>query len=204
MLLHHNFRQRIRVPTMSGSLYLFPCDIHAAPPDVEKLRDFLLASGFIGDTLSTDTFLGGTNLLAQVIFAGCSPHLAFTPPDDGSVDFCHIAIHGPYRRPRMITGPHTQRPRCPNCQRRARDWRALQTVWHTTEQLAPFTCPNCAVASAIDQWRWRRHSVFGRLLIAVRGVFPGEAVPSDTLVLELNRATGTEWDYGWAATVSDV
>lgn len=186
---------------MNGSLYLFPRNHRITPPRTVKLIAVLLETGFIGDPLGDSIYLSGSELTKHITFTGCSPHLEFTPPANGSRDFCHIAIHGPYDRPRMITGPHTQKPRCPNCDQRASDWHVLETAWHASGEIARYPCPSCGVANAIDQWRWRRHAAFGRLLIAVRSVFHGEGVPSDAFMHLLHDQTGVAWEFGWAATV---
>jgi hypothetical protein len=127
--------------------------------------------------------------------------LEFTPPDDGSHGFCHVALHGPFDRPHMITGPYTRNPRCPNCNDRVSDWRALEIAWQASGESAPYPCPRCGMASTVDRWHWRRHAVFGRFLIAVRSVFPSEGVPSDAFLHLLSTGTDVEWDYGWAATI---
>lgn len=187
---------------MTCSLYIFPQDLLSLPANGIALTSILREAGFIGDRLSDNTFAAGDALLTQIIFTGCSPQLEFSPPDNGSSDFCHVAMHGPFIRPQMITGPHTLNPRCPSCKRRVSDWRVLETAWHARDELACYTCPCCGLACTIDRWRWRRHAVFGRFLIAIRSVFPGEAIPSDTFLLLLNTKTDVLWDYGWAATIS--
>jgi len=42
--------------------------------------------------------------------------------------------------------------------------------------------------------------VFGRLLVEIHNVFPGEAVPGDQLMARLREVSGCEWDYGWAGS----
>ena len=186
---------------LSGSLYLSPVDCQAAAPQtaviVQALRDLAL----IGEPLSEATFAVGPNFNHHVVFAGCSPNLVFAAIRPGDLDFCHFAILGPYAEVRLITGPHSRRPRCPNCGERAQSWQELQAAWQAVGQNATYGCGHCGHDSAVLAWRWQRHAVFGRLFLAVRSVFPSEAVPSEGLIDALSRATGRAWGYGWAATV---
>ena len=188
---------------MSGSLYIYPRNHRTTPPSVVSLTRILRQSGFIGDAIGDNTYLSGSEFLKYITFAGCSPQLTFTPPKDGTDDFCHVAVHGPYRKPRMITGPHTQRPRCPHCSHRISDWHVLEAAWRSSGTAARFTCPACTMVNAVDHWCWRRYALFGRLMVAVRSVFPNEGVPNDAFLNLLDNDTNVEWDYGWAATIAD-
>jgi hypothetical protein len=186
---------------LSGSLYLSPVDCRAPAPQtaviVQALRDLAL----IGEPLSEGTFAVGPNFNRHVVFSGCSPHLVFAAPRPGDLDFCHFAILGPYAEAHLITGPHSRRPRCPICAKRAQSWQELQAAWQAVGQTAKHRCSGCGHDTAVLAWRWQRQAVFGRLFLAVRGVFPSEAVPSEALIDALGGATGRAWDYGWAPTV---
>jgi hypothetical protein len=181
---------------MSNSLYLFPAQPHAAPPPRRAVREVLGELGCIAGPLTGGGFAVGQAFLQLVTFAGCSPHLVFTPPAPGSRDFCHLELLGPYRAARMYTGPHTAGPRCPHCNARLRAWQAMREAWQAG---SAWPCPACGQAATVERWRWRRQAAFGRLLIVVRQVFPSEGVPSDRLLTALAQATGTTWDYAWAA-----
>jgi hypothetical protein len=184
--------------TMTGSLYLTPTDIRAAPP-LEQVRRSLHDIGFIGAALSPQRFLAGDQLLRYLTFAGCSPHLQFEPPGDGSDGFCHVALLGPFAAPRMLVGPNTLNPRCPSCKQRVHDWRPLQAAWAAAPGEAQWQCPACGESHPIERWRWRQHALFGRVFVAVRQVFPSEAVADDRLLVTLQAATGVTWRFGWAA-----
>lgn len=184
---------------MSGALYLHPTDPGAAPPADAVLR-CLQAIGLIGTPLPGGRYLAGAELLRLITFAGCSPQLEFLPPADGRSNFCHVGMLGPYATPRMLTGSNTLQPRCPACNHRVNDWRALDAAWRASPGTAHWRCPGCDGIHPIARWRWRRHAVFGRLLVAVHGVFPAEAVPDDRLLDALREATGMPWGYGWAAS----
>lgn len=187
---------------MNGSLFLTPQDPWADPPLTATVLAVLAQQQLTAGAWREGRFLAGDGLFRHITFAGCSPHLAFSPPADGSDNFCHIDLLGPYDQPRMITGPNTLKPRCPQCSHRLADWRPLQAQWQADPR-QPWTCPECGGASLLPQLRWRQHAVFGRLLIEIHSVFPGEAVPGDQLLAHLKTATGVTWDYGWAGSSRD-
>jgi len=178
-----------------NSLYLAPVDPdHAptSPPILEVLRRLAV----IGEPLNAGSYLAGAGFARHIVFAGCSPHLVLTPPEDGSQAFSHVAVHGPFESRCLVIGAHAVKPRCPHCRRRITGWRervgspAAWQDWRCTD------CGRLLVPCELD---WRQHAVCGRLLIELRNVFPGEAAPSDTLLRELQVATDVDWQYGWAA-----
>jgi hypothetical protein len=183
----------------TGSLYLHPSDPWAEPPDPKAVLDALRGLGVLGESFGSGTWLAGDGLLRHITFAGCSPYLEFTPPTDGGSDFCHIALLGPFESPRIHTGPNTLKPRCPACKTRVADWQPLAAAFDAAPAI-PWRCPACGAEQGIETLRWRQHAVFGRLLLEIRGVFPAEGVPSDSLLSALEAATGMPWQFGWAAS----
>ena len=200
MLLHNNFGSLVNYGViMTGSLYLTPNDPAAAPP-TDRVLPVLQRLGIIGARIAAGRFLAGDQLVRYITFAGCSPQLRFEPPAEGGNDFCHVELLGPYAVPRMLSGPHTLNPRCPGCNRRAADWRSLEAAWLAAPGTAEWTCEGCGTGYPVTAWRWRRHALFGHTFVAIRSVFPSEAVPEDRLLQALQEATGIGWDYGWAAS----
>ncbi len=59
-------------------------------------------------------------------------------------------------------------------------------------------CPSCYREVTTCEMDWRQHAICGRVLIELRNIFPGEAVPSDQLMHALSTETAMEWQYGWA------
>ncbi len=179
---------------MQGSLYIVPEDPFSIPPvpaDVEQvLRDLAI----IGDALDNNSWQAADGFARHVVFAGCSPYLVFDPPGDGSLHFCHLAIHGPYPKPVLVTGQNHHKPRCPLCRNRFSDWNTLLADWLRSGEVH---CPKCSSRSSVYELDWRQHAVAGRYLIELRNVFPGEAAPSDRLLLELEHASGLKWTFGW-------
>ncbi len=177
------------------SLFLAPADVQVTAP-----RDHLVAVlrqlDIIGDAIGHDTYSAADGFSRHVVYAGCSPHLVMRPPADGSRQCCHVAVHGPFSQPRLVTGPNTVKPRCPACRARFDDWRTALPAWLAGDRQA--VCPGCTKTWPAYRLDWRGHAIAGRLLIELRNVFPGEASPSDVLLQALQQATGTGWRYAWA------
>ncbi|MCB1798529.1 MAG: hypothetical protein KDI67_06570 [Gammaproteobacteria bacterium] len=183
-----------------SSLYLAPDDPQSAP-DLDGPTVVLQDLGLIGRPLAPKIYSAGEGFSRHVIYAGCSPFLAMQPSHDGSLQFCHVALHGPYAQPRLVTGPGTARPRCPTCRARLTDWREQLEQWQagTTRPL----CPGCGRSWSAHELDWRAHAISGRVLIELRNVFPGEASPSDLLLQRLEGQTGTPWRYAWAPYLNE-
>ena len=180
------------------SLYLAPANV-AAVPAPEKIQAILERLEVIGPALGKDIFEAGGGFARHVVFAGCSPYLVMTPPEDGSLAFCHVAVHGPFDLPHLVTGLQAPRPRCPHCRHRFTDWRDLLGA---EREMRSLRCPSCHRGVTSCELDWRQHAVCGRVLIELRNVFPGEAVPSDQLMQALCAETAMEWQYGWAQYLS--
>ncbi len=165
-------------------------------PEVGGLLGALGRAGLIGPPFEgrRAAFRAGAQLLQLVSFSGCSPHIRFEPPVDGSGSFCHVTILGPYSRPRLLTGRNTRPPRCSACRSPIADWGARREAWEDSPG-APLTCPQCHLPQLPLQLHWREHAGFGRLFVSVEDVFPGEAVPVPDLLELLESATGTAWRY---------
>jgi hypothetical protein len=181
------------------SLYLATRDPFQAP-DLNLVRAVLHSLDVIAGPIDSATFTAGTGFDRHVVFAGCAPHLVMQPPEDGSLRFSHVALHGPFASPRLVIGPNTVRPRCPSCRARFADWRERLEDWSAgTSDAHCATCGNSCSPHALD---WRGQAISGRVLIELRNVFPGEATPGDQLLDSLRDATGKAWRYGWAACLN--
>lgn len=182
------------------SLFLAPKAIDAAPGRAAVIR-VLEDLEIVGAPLIDGLFRAGEGFSRHVIFAGCSPHLALQPPDDGGPAFCHVGVHGPWPHARLVTGPNTVRPRCPHCRGGFDEWRERLARWHQDGERA--MCPSCGRASAPCRLDWRAHAACGRLLVELRNVYPAEASPSDTLLDRLARETGMAWRHAWAGYLDE-
>lgn len=182
------------------SLFLVPGDPDLAP-ELGAVEAVLQDLGVIAEPHGPRRFLAGDGFARHVIFAGCSPHLVMRPAHDGDTAFCHVALHGPFAAPRLVTGPNTVKPRCPHCRRRFDGWQERLRTW--IGPTATATCDGCGTVLAPVRLDWRQHAVGGRVLVELRNVFPAEATPSDTLMQRLGDATGMAWQYGWAGLLTD-
>jgi hypothetical protein len=182
---------------MNTSLYLFPADPYASPPEVPGMLDVLRKTGLLGKSLGNLRFLIGDRFFQHVSFAGCSPSMLLEQPQDGSDNFTHISLSGPFPQPRLVATRHHSRPRCPHCGQRLNDWKSQLTNWKENPA-TEYLCRGCNQSSKAATLDWRRYAACGRLLIEIHQVFPGEAVPGDRLMTELKKATGSEWLYAWA------
>jgi hypothetical protein len=185
--------------TTYTSLYLAPRAPLSAP-ELSLVRQVLRDLEVIGRALQQGVYSAGDGFSRHVVYAGCSPHLVLEPPADGGLAFCHVALHGPYPAPRLVTGPNTVKPRCPACRTRFADWQVRLADWRAGE---PALCAGCGRAWAAHELDWRGQAVSGRVLLELRNVFPGEATPSDRLLHALEGATGEGWGYAWAGYLSD-
>lgn len=190
------------MPAMSQatSLFLAPLDSNATPA-MHDLVAVLRRLDLIGPRIGAASYAAGDGFSRHVIYAGCSPYLVMEPPADGSLQFCHVALHGPYPAPRLVTGPNTVRPRCPACRARFADWRERLAEW--TQGGNHALCPACGTRSPVHRLDWRGHAVAGRVLIELRNVYPGEASPSDLLMHSLADRTGLVWRHAWAGYLID-
>ncbi len=175
---------------MMHSLYLFPAMADQEPPDLEAVQTCLTGQQFIGNNLDQHHFLVGERFFEHVIFAGCSPSMQLQPPDDDSGQFVHLRLLGIYAVPKQFVSSQYSKPRCPTCRLRIKDWQQL------SGELPP--CPSCGRNNTLESLDWRNYAARGRLLVEIRDVFPGEAVPGEQLLSALMAIDGQEWRYGWA------
>jgi Zn ribbon nucleic-acid-binding protein len=181
------------MPVHTGRLLLVPQDpFHL--PDLRLLADGLAAAGFTGSPLlgRPNGFTVGDNFLQLITFAGCSVHLSLLPTDDSP--FCHVLLAGPYPRPHFASGRNTRPPRCRSCRTPVADWRDRISLWQS-DAIETIQCASCGIRSAPWALDWKQSAGFGRLLVQVEEVFPGEAAPTPELMRLLASLTGTAWRY---------
>jgi hypothetical protein len=184
----------------TGSLLLFPADPAAEPPAGAAVAQTLAALGLVGAPLGPDAvFRAGPAFLRHVTFLGCAPHLVLDPPADGGKAFSHVAILGPLAAARLLVGANAATPRCPACRARLDGWRAALADWVAEPLALQVRCAGCGATHRAADLDWRETAASGRLFVAVRNVFPGEAVPGEELLRALGGLGVGPWQYAWVS-----
>lgn len=180
---------------MSGKLLLQPTPEHV-PASLQTLTDSLSDIGLLGAAYgeSTACYLTGSRFLQLISFLGCSPHVQLEPSPDGSGDFCHICLLGPFEQPRLLYAGNSRPPRCPACGKGFSHWRELLTPWSNDLSGRTVHCFACNSDSLPIQLKWPRNAGFGRFFIQINGIFPEEAVPMPELIACLD-AQGGGWRH---------
>lgn len=175
-----------------GYLILYP-DPASPSPDREGLLAQLSELALIGKPLAdrADHYPTGKAFLQLISFLGCSPaiQLAGDPVADA---VCSIHLLGPYPASAVLFGSNSRAPRCPACRQPFIDWQA----WWTEPQKPEPCCPACGNHSRLESLNWRQQAAVSSHFLAISQVFPGEAVPVDRLIHDLQR-DGSRWDYGY-------
>ncbi len=182
---------------MNGSLFLAPENPDTGFSDTELLKQALTSIGLVQQSTS-DTCFCGDSFAQLITFMGCSPHLVFEPPDDGSDNYCHVLFHR-HEHIQLYTGQQTAPPRCPACRHRISDWKQYRQQWHENTASQTWQCPKCETLSYTWQLDWRQSGGAGKISIEIKNIFPGEAVPVDRLLLKLREISREEWRYFYIA-----
>ena len=182
---------------MNGSLFLAPQTPGSEFKDLATLKKCLTDTGLM-TALNTgndaNSYLCGENFAQLITFMGCSPHLVFEQPEDGSENYCHIVIHH-FESIQLLTGEQTAPPRCPHCRYRIADWRSMLDNWHEDAASQSWHCPKCETDSSPSELDWRQTGGAGSLFVEIKNIFPGEAVPVDQLMAKLQEISGEKWRY---------
>ncbi len=180
---------------MNTSLFLYPLPPLEEPPDMAAVVEALRQAGFLGRFLDEDRYAVGEGFFNHMTFAGCSPHLRLEPPEDGGWQFCHVQLHAE-ESPRLRMVPQRGRPRCPVCRGNLPGWKDRLVEWKQ-DGSQMVRCASCGVNTAVADLDWRQYGLASRCSVEIHQVYPGEALPQDSLLQRLAQATGREWAYAW-------
>lgn len=182
---------------MSARLILHVRDPDYIPTSVSQIERVLQEVGLIGEPWGDacqQRYLIGERFLQLVTFLGCAPAIELEPPSDGKAEFCHVGISDLYPSSRFMADTQDVLPRCPHCRKRFQEWQdAIQQWQYNPAYLAQ--CPVCQMSVSPTQLDWRQSAGFGRLFISIFNIYPREAIPTEALLLALNKATNQTWDY---------
>ena len=184
-------------------LILLPENPLCPPVDCGQLADVLQSIGLIGEPLELENrrfFPTGDRFLQLISFLGCSPMIELEPPTDRSTlasasadgKFCHLFLDCSKS---LVFRTDSQCPpaRCPDCRQPVADWRNIIENWKYNPAQADWTCASCDYHGPFTGLNLRKAGGFGRTFIEIRGIYPSEAVPTDTLLASLQRLTDAPW-----------
>jgi hypothetical protein len=174
----------------NGSLILHPKNPAENPVPTAGLMRHLGAIGLLGAPLDKENsvFRVGSRFLQLISFLGCSPYLQLDPPGDGSDNFCHIIVRGPFESPKLLYGEGAHPPRCPSCG-------ALMKQWKEGVDSGLIGCGECGSKHPPGSIAWGKQAGYGRLFVEIRNIFPGEAIPVAELMSALQDLGIGEWGY---------
>lgn len=180
----------------TGRLVLTPQDPYLLPAEPKAIIAGLQGIGLVAQALETGPgYLLGDRFMQLVTFMGCSPFIRLEP-DASAEPFCHLLLHGPHERPRLLTGKNTRPPRCGACRKRLKDWQADFDKWRRNGDGWQVACPHCGVHQEPVSYDFRQSAGCGRLFLFIENIFPQEAIPSPSLLDTLKQTTeGKPWGY---------
>jgi hypothetical protein len=179
-------------------LVLHPLDIRYASSSWAPTIEVLQGAGFLGKPWSKTIerrYLAGDQFLNYITFMGCSPYIAFEPPPDGSLDFCHVRFSEIYAEPRFRCASSNVFARCPQCSKRIHHWEAAISSWREDPASSTLRCDKCGAEVSVYLLGWRHTAGFSRMFMDIYSVFPQEGVPNEALLDLLEKASGVRWGY---------
>lgn len=187
---------------MSSRLILYPVITAqnsgniSIPTDglVEVLQDLGMISSAI-DKAGVNRYLIGARFLQNITFMGCAPAIELAPVEDGSSDFCHLEIGQMGASLRFIADDLLANPRCTKCKQSISNWQEQMQDWRAGVDIS---CPNCGAKLDPQELNWRRAAGFVQQYVAIHGVYPKEALPTEALLNKLESAFACSWDYFYA------
>ena len=187
----------------ANKLILLPQDPLCPPVNCGQLAEVLQSIGLIGELLEPEGhafFPTGDKFLQLISFLGCSPMIELEPPADRSMlaaasadgKFCHLFLDC---NKSLVLRTDSQCPpaRCPDCRQPLADWRSLIEAWKKQAAQSDWNCASCGYSGPVTGLNFRKAGGFGRTFIEIRGIYPSEAVPTDTLLASLQHLTGGPW-----------
>ena len=203
--VYHRSLETDRCFVAAHKLLLHPSDHHSPVVSVEGLSGRLQAIGLIGqpvDPGGSRFYPTGENFLQLITFLGCSPAIELEPPSDPALvgaasaagRFCHVFLSCTDEL-QFRMDAQTQPPRCPQCRNPERAWQEKISRWQKHSINISWQCPDCGFTGQLTDLAFRKTAGFGRTFVEIRGIYPSEAVPGETLMATLRSLTGGDWKY---------
>jgi hypothetical protein len=182
---------------MSARLILHVRDPAYIPTDIAHVEQQLREVGLIGEPwgeVSQQRYLIGERFLQLVTFLGCAPAIELEPQSEQKTEFCHIGISPIYPMPRFLADTQGVLPRCPHCRKRFADWQNAIEQWQADSAFLT-QCPACHNKLSPTELDWQHSAGFGCFFISIFNIYPGEAIPTETLMHALKESTNQTWNY---------
>jgi hypothetical protein len=184
-------------------LLMHPANPATAAVPEDRLAQELQAIGLIGEPIpleATVFYPVGEQFLQLVTFLGCSPAIELDPPRDrqeleeasAAGRFCHVFITSGEQL-QFRGDSQTRAPRCPRCRSPEPHWKARLQAWQEGKHGAGWNCQTCSFSGHLNDLVFRKTAGFGRAFLEIRGIYPSEAVPGQTLLDTLAAQTGEQW-----------
>jgi hypothetical protein len=94
---------------------------------------------------------------------------------------------------RFRSDPRAAVPRCPACRAPLADWQSRLQAWKDDPAHGDWHCGQCGAIGDITGLNFRKTAGFGRSFVEIRGIYPSEAVPAETLLNTLKSLTHGDW-----------
>ena len=185
-------------------LLLHPADPAGPAIGLDRLAEYLLTIGLIGKPVplfNGQFYPTGDQFLHLVTFLGCAPTIELDPPADPSEladasaegRFCHIYLTES-ERVLFRADSQTHTARCPQCRKPEPAWETLIQAWQQDPATTGWQCAACGHTGQPTDLQFRKTAGFGKTWIEIRGIYPSEAVPGDTLLAALRALSGCDWN----------
>ena len=179
-------------------LVLHPCNLHDVPSSWKSIIEALQRAEFLANAWGGGDgkrYLLGEHFVDFITFMGCSPYIALEPPEDGSLDFCHVHFSDIFAEVQFRCASHNVFARCPQCRKRIDGWGEFISRWREDPQSTRVCCDKCGANVSLYDLTWRHTAGFGRMFMDIYSVYPQEGVPTEGLLSLLEAASGSRWGY---------
>lgn len=161
----------------------------------QALKLLLVELGFIQNRNSTcaNEFIAcyppGDHFFNLLSFVGCSPVVNTGAEDNracGIMPKIEIALSDISPQPIFLYGKNTRVPKCSACAKPIADW-TTQVAPAKPVTAASLNCKQCGCDTAIETINWGKYACLTQFYITINGVYPREAIPSDSFISELEQ-----------------
>jgi len=176
--------------------------------DKQNIVDTLSTLDIIGNTIlkdNNDYFLAGQNYLQYISFLGCAPNIKFEQHTEISLsDLKQTIADLNYIQFDFMTNNYCFKKTdfgikaiCPSCKTIILKWSEMIKTWEINYK-TELACPNCNEIISILDVNWKKTAGFYQSAILFHGIQTELALPTDTLLTQLEKITNVKWQYFYA------